>query len=111
MNTKREKSMLLRFTAEELSALTQKAKRTHCSREEFCRRVLNGATVKEAPSLEVAQVIMELRRIGCNINQIAQRCNGTGIVDTAELRQSLTELRTAAKSIVDAYSEEGVKNF
>ena len=107
MNTKREKSMLLRFTAEELSALTQKAKRTHCSREEFCRRVLNGATVKEAPSLEVAQVIMELRRIGCNINQIARRLNGTGIVDTAELRQSLTELRAAATAIVDAYSEVG----
>ena len=107
MNTKREKSMLLRFTAEELSALTQKAKRTHCSREEFCRRVLNGATVKEAPSLEVAQVIMELRRIGCNINQIAQRVNGTGIVDAAELRQCISELRNAAKSIVDAYSEAG----
>ena len=107
MNTKREKSMLLRFTAEELSALTQKAKRTHCSREEFCRRILNGATVKEAPSLETAQVIMELRRIGCNINQIAQRVNGTGIVDTTELRQCISELRTAAKSIVDAYSEEG----
>lgn len=107
MNTKREKSMLLRFTAEELSALTQTAKRTHCSREEFCRRVLNGATVKEAPSLEVAQVIMELRRIGCNINQIAQRVNGTGIVDTAELRRCISELRTAATTIVDAYSEAG----
>ena len=106
MNTKREKSMLLRFTAEEFSALTQKAKRTHCSREEFCRRILNGATVKEAPSLEVTRVIMELRRIGCNINQIAQRLNGTGIVDAADLRQSLTELRTAATMIVDAYSEE-----
>lgn len=99
--------MLFRFTVEELSALTQKAKRTHYSREEFCRRILNGATVKEAPSLETAQVIMELRRIGCNINQIAQRLNGTGIVDTAELRQSLTELRAAARSIVDAYSEKG----
>ena len=107
MNTKKEKSMLLRFTAEELSALTQKAKRTHCSREEFCRRILNGATVKEAPSLEVAQVIMELRRIGSNINQIAQRCNGIGIVDTAELRQCVNELRPAATAIVDAYSEDG----
>ena len=99
--------MLLRFTAEELSALTQKAKRTHCSREEFCRRVLNGATVKEAPSLETAQVIMELRRIGCNINQIAQRLNGTGSVDTAELRQCISELRSVATTIVDAYSEVG----
>ena len=106
MNTKREKSMLLRFTAEELSALTQKAKRTHCSREEFCRRILNGATVKEAPSLEVTQVIMELRRIGYNINQIAQRCNGTGIVDVAQLRQCIGEIRAAITAIVDAYSEE-----
>ena len=106
MNTKREKSMLLRFTAEELSALTQKAKRTHCSREEFCRRVLNGATVKEAPTMDITNVLMELRRIGSNINQIAQRCNGTGSVDTAELRQSLSELRAAATAIVDAYSED-----
>ena len=107
MNTKREKSMLLRFTAEELSALTQKAKRTHCSREEFCRRILNGATVKAAPTMDITNVLMELRRIGCNINQIAQRLNGTGIVDAADLRQCVNELRTAATAIVDAYSEAG----
>ena len=107
MNTKREKSMLLRFTAEELSALTQKAKRTHYSREEFCRRVLNGATVKEAPTMDITNVIMELRRIGYNINQIARRCNGTGIVDVAQLQQCIGEIRAAATTIVDAYSEEG----
>jgi len=102
----REKSMLLRFTAEELDSLTQKAKRTHYSREEFCRKILNGATVKEAPTLDIAHVIMELRRIGYNINQIAKRCNDTGIVDKEALRQSLAELRTAATLIVDTYSPE-----
>ena len=60
--------MVLRFTKAELEDLTKKARKTHYSREGFCRAVLNGATVKEAPDADVGRLIMEMRRVGANVN-------------------------------------------
>ena len=41
------------FTKNELETLTKKVRRSGLSREGFCRRVLNGTEVKEAPPTDV----------------------------------------------------------
>ena len=38
------------FTKTELETLTKKVRRSGLSREGYCRRILNGAVVKEAPA-------------------------------------------------------------
>ena len=103
---KRTKAMIIRFTDEELRTLTAKAKRTQLSREEFCRRILNDATVKEAPSADVRSMLRELRRIGANVNEVQKRANSTGFIDAPLLRKDLDELRNATRLIVEAYSTE-----
>lgn len=52
------------FTKDELESLTKKVRKSGLSRESFCRHLLNGAEIKEAPSADVPMLINEVRRVG-----------------------------------------------
>ena len=54
------------FTKDELESLTKKVRKSGLSRESFCRHLLNGAEIKEAPSADVPMLINEVRRVGYN---------------------------------------------
>ena len=101
----RTTEMHLRLTPEEKETLTEKAKLARLSREEFCRRILNGATVKEAPSVDVRQLLRQMRHIGGNLNQLLARANTVGFIDTIQLNKDLAELRKAQEVIVEAYTK------
>lgn len=101
----RTTEMHLRLTPEEKETLTEKANKARLSREEFCRRILNGATVKEAPSADVRQLLRQMRHIGSNLNQLLARANTVGFIDTIQLNKDLAELRKAQEVIVEAYTK------
>ena len=101
----RTKEMHLRLTPEEKETLTEKAKLARLSREEFCRRILNGAIVKEAPSVDVRQLLRQMRHIGGNLNQLLARANTVGFIDTVQLKKDLADLRKAQEVIVEAYTK------
>ena len=101
---KRTLEMKVRFTKTELDALTKKARKSGLSREGFCRRVLNGTEVKEAPPADVPVLIREVRRVGNTLNQIMKRANALGLMDVPQLRKALDENRVVEKLIVDAYT-------
>ena len=101
---KRKRSFLLRLSEDEFVSLTAKARKAGCSREEFCRRVLSGAVVREAPTADVKELLRLMRRIGGNINQLLHRANTVGFMDTVQLRKDLAELRKAQEAIVFAYT-------
>ena len=92
------------FTKNELETLTKKVRRSGLSREGFCRRVLNGTEVKEAPPADVPVLIREVRRVGNTLNQIMKRANALGLMDVPQLRKALDENRVVEKLIVDAYT-------
>ena len=101
---KRTCGMVLRFTKAEMDALTKKARKANMSREGFCRRVLNGAEVKEAPPVDVPILIREIRRVGYNIDQILKIANSQGLVDVPQLRKALEENRALVKRITKIYA-------
>ena len=101
----RTTEMHLRLTPEEKETLTEKAKLARLSCEEFCRRILNGAIVKEAPSVDVRQLLRQMRHIGGNLNQLLARANTVGFIDTIQLKKELAELRKAQEVIVEAYTK------
>ena len=101
----RTTEMHLRLTPEEKETLTEKAKLARLSREEFCRRILNGAIVKEAPSVDVRQLLRQMRHIGGNLNQLLARANTVGFIDMIQLKKELAELRKAQEVIVEAYTK------
>lgn len=96
---------MLRMTAEEFASVTAKAQKAGCSREEYCRRVLGGSAVQEAPSADVLELLRLMRRIGGNINQLVARANVVGFVDVPQLQKDLAELRQAQRVIVAAYTK------
>ena len=98
---KRTLEMKVRFTKTELDALTKKA---GLSREGYCRRVLNGTEVKEAPPADVPVLIQEVRRVGNNLNQIMKRANALGLLDVPQLRKALEDNRAVEKLIADTYT-------
>ena len=59
---KRNCRIWARLSPEEMESLNQKAKSTGLSREEYIRKVLAGAVPKQAPPLEYAELLRELRR-------------------------------------------------
>lgn len=58
------------FTKDELESLTKKVRKSGLSRESFCRHLLNGAEIKEAPSADVPMLINEVRRVGYNCQRL-----------------------------------------
>ena len=92
------------FTKTELEALTKKVRKAGLSREGYCRRILNGAEVKENPPAELPLLIREVRRVGYNIDQLLTRANSIGLLDVPQLRKALEDNRAVEKLIVDTYT-------
>ncbi len=92
------------FTKTELEALTKKVRKAGLSREGYCRRILNGAEVKENPPAELPLLIREVRRVGYNIDQLLTRANSIGLLDVPQLRKALEDNRAVEKMIVDTYT-------
>ena len=96
--------MKIRFTRCELDALTKKARKSGLSREGFSRRILNGAVVKENPPADVPVLIREVRRVGCNIDQLLMIARTKNWLSVKELEKALEGNRAAEKLIVDTYT-------
>ena len=93
------------FTKTELETLTKKVRKSGLSREGYCRRILNGAVVKEAPPAELPLLIREVRRVGYNIDQLLKRANSIGLLDVPQMRKVLENVDTAAKTVISAYGD------
>ncbi len=96
--------MKIRFTKAELDTLTKKSRKAGLSREGYCRRILNGAVVKENPPADVPMLIREVRRVGYNIDQILKLANAKGLLDVPRLRKALDENRSGEKLIAETYT-------
>ena len=94
----------MRFSKEELNALTKKARRANLTNAAFVRRAINNTEVKEAPPVDVPVFLNEIRRVGYNINQLLRNANGQGLVDVPQLRKTLTDCQNVLKRINEAYA-------
>ena len=100
---KRNRSMLLRFSTKELETLTEKARKTNFSREEFCRRILNGATVKEAPTTDYMMLLRTLRNQYYELNEIRKLLAAGGKITPERIEADLLEFRQVITKIEEAY--------
>ena len=96
--------MKIRFTKGELDALTRKSRKAELSREGYCRRILNGAVVKENPPADVPMLIREVRRVGYNIDQLLLIARAKNWLSAKDLEKALESNRAAEKLIVDTYT-------
>ena len=103
---KRTLEMKIRFTKAEIDALNKKAKKAQMSREGYCRAVLNGATVKEAPPVDIPMLLRAMRQAGYNLDQTLKRFNTTKVPDMPQFRKDLEGIRAATKMVSDAYTSD-----
>ena len=67
---KRNRRVEIYFSDSEYEELMKKVSASKLSREKFCRLVLSGVQIKEAPPVEFYSLITEVRKVGVHINQI-----------------------------------------
>ena len=103
---KRSKQILLRLTPEELEDITQNAERAKLPREKYCRMVLNGAKIKEAPPAEFYKLITEIRRVGVHLNQVLKKANAGGFLDVPMIRESIEELHATQRMLYKTFQNE-----
>ena len=96
----RDNRIQLRLSDTELAAFDQKVQKCGMSREAYIRALISGITPTERPSAEVYDLLMELRRIGLNINQIAAKANSTGEIDSTRFQEEADALRELRNKIV-----------
>lgn len=88
---------------EEYDRLTEQVRECNISRESFLRQMLKGAKIRETPTIDVAAMIRELRRIGYSIDQ-ALRDGVKDPEDRDMLRQTFEEVRQTLRQIFVAYT-------
>ncbi len=89
----------LRMDADTKSKLNCLAKGAGLSRSMVVRRLIEGATLRQAPPMEYHLMLEELRRIGVNLNQIAAAANALGMMDAPAYEKAGAELRGAVLAI------------
>lgn len=99
---KRQHEVMLRLTENELDALTEKARKAHMSREEFCRRVLDGESIKEFPPPPFHHMWAEIRRVGNLLYQLEKLTRGSSI--SAEIKTVADEAQRSGRLFVAAYT-------
>jgi hypothetical protein len=92
------------FTRDELSALSKKAKKAGLSIGGFIRRSVDGQVIKAGPPADVPQLILEVRRVGANLNQLTTLANSRGFADGPQYQRLADEIRRTEKLIVDSYT-------
>ena len=103
---KRNRRVEIYFSDSEYEELMKKVEASKLSREKFCRMVLSGAQIKEAPPAEFYKLITEVRRVGVHLNQILRKANSIGLLDAPLIRDALNELRHTQNMLYESFRHE-----
>lgn len=96
MNTKRQKSVAFRLSESEFSQLQERIKNSGMTSQEFLLR-----SALDKPILEKSvyqELLLEFRRQGVNLNQIARACN-VGNFDIPGIEKLIKELEEKWQSL------------
>lgn len=96
----------LRLTKAEQVQLNKKAKKAGLTVSAFIRHAIAETEVKEAPPADVPALLMEMKRIGYNLNQMTRRINGHGFGDAQQLKRLEEDLQKAEHAVLSTYTGE-----
>lgn len=88
----RKNEIKVRLSDKELAQLDGMVSKTVYSREAFIRDMLEGYQITEAPPVEIHNLIVQLTRIGTNLNMLTSRAFVNHFVDEPALRKETAEL-------------------
>lgn len=93
----RTRKMTFRLTDEEYNIIQAKVEEAGISQQQF---LLKTALGKEILCIkEFQSLILQIKKIGVNVNQIAKHANGTGVVTEQEITEVKGELNQIWQSL------------
>ena len=96
-NRKRPYRIYIYVSKEELDEITSKAKMAGLSVGEFGRRVFRKEKIIVPPSADERELIMEVRRIGSNLNQIVRKYHALDINPSPALEVCVKDIEYIKK--------------
>lgn len=98
MNKNRPNKITFRLSDSELQELRARIKKSGFNEQKFLIRALFSNKVIEKETLH--QLLVELRREGVNLNQIARACNSGNVTfETDRINQSIANLEKLWQSL------------
>lgn len=98
MNKTRPNKVTVRLSDSELSALKKRIELSGFNQQQFLTRAIFGKAMMNKEQLH--SLLVELRREGCNLNQIARACNTYKVIDDAEkIKQAIEKLEALWQSL------------
>ena len=93
----------VRLTKDEHTDLTRKARKAGLSTSTFVRMSVAGQEIHEAPSVDVAELLQEIRRYSENLKQLMVGVKERGMPEADGIRKALESNRAMEKMIAAAY--------
>lgn len=99
---KRNRRFSLWLNNEEFDRLEKDAQIAGLKKEPYIRKLIMGTEIRPRPPDEFVKILRELSAIGNNVNQLAYKANGLGVIYINEVRsvqEALTNLYREVKKI------------
>ena len=106
---RRNHEIKVRFTDKELKALDSKVKKTYLSRESYIRSVLAGYEIIEAPDVDARELLIQVRRVGTNLNHLLFLAQCQNFIDVPGLKKVTNAIWECQRAMMDAYSPPSVR--
>lgn len=84
--------LMIRLNENENKILLKSIDKTGMSKEKYIRSLICGNIPKEKPSIDFFNTIIQLRRIGNNINQLVMIAHKTGNLDSLRYEKDIDDL-------------------
>lgn len=101
--------LVVRMSRDDMSALAAAASSAGLSKSEYVRSLIGGERL-EVLRLDIdpevlPALLLEMKRQGNNLNQLAMRANRRSPIDPAEVSSALAACRGAAASVMQAIED------
>ncbi|MDR2446737.1 MAG: plasmid mobilization relaxosome protein MobC [Treponema sp.] len=91
-----------RLNKSENERFKKRVKKSGMSQEAYVRHLINGLVPTDAPPPDYHAMMRELRAIGVNLNQIAQKAHVLHVIDVKRYDEAVTALNKAVVEITNA---------
>ena len=103
MARKRQNDFHVYLDDYELEQLNNLCDKTRLDRSKIIRFLLLKVKLIEAPPVDYKHFIIELRRVGTNLNQLTAKANTVGFIDRNECKTVLDEIRKLEREIAKQF--------
>ena len=98
----RDIQIITRLNSDEHAYFKKRVKKSGLSQEAYMRQLIHDLVPTDAPPPDYFAMMTELRRIGGNLNQIAQKAHTLNALDVKQYDENIAMVKAAIVNITNA---------